>query len=169
MIPIAAIAVLLLQAPKAPPPSAQPPVNAPPQLFEAPRMRPSRYDGARKNLANEVDPQPTQPDPTTAPAEAPAPPPAPAAPPGAAPAADAGSPDAAAAAAIRTAPSAVAPDANIATPPAPPKMSAAGNARATLNAVGAGLAPFAPLTMLLGPGIGLLWLASRKVTSAGAE
>lgn len=160
MVIAAALAFLVVQAPQATPPAAQNP--APSRLIERPQLRPSRADNARENLARDPNdpkqpaemPEPeakAEPEPEPA-AEAPAaapPPPAPPAP-GLAP----------------MAPSAVlsgatAPAASAAAPSGAPAAIPAKGAPAWL-----GLLPIgAPLAMLVGPAIGLLWIAARRSTA----
>lgn len=154
--------VTALQAPVAPPaptaaPAQQPPAAVPPptqaappqnpapsRLIELPRIRPTRADDARENLALDpaerrpVEPEP-EPERLDAPEDAagPAPPPPPAAavPP---------------------------PPAPLPPPPAPAAAPRRG---------GTGFDPrlVAPLTALVGPVIGALWLVSRRGVGTPAE
>jgi uncharacterized membrane protein len=155
MVIVAALAILLLQTPpaKAPPVPQNP---GPSRLIERPTLRPSRADNARENLARDPNepkqpaemPEPEAPSEPEPAAAAPAPAPAPPAPP--------------AAGLAPMAPSAVSPGA---TPPT--ATAAALNAPAAVPAKGAAawlsLLPIgAPLAMLIGPGIGLLWMAARR-------
>jgi hypothetical protein len=156
MVIVAALAILLLQTPPAnAPPAPQNP--APSRLIERPTLRPSRADNARENLARDPN-EPKQPAETPEPeapsepepaAAAPAPAPAPPAPP--------------AAGLAPMAPSAVSPGASATTAP----VAATVGAPAAIPAKGAAawlsLLPIgAPLAMLIGPGIGLLWIAARR-------
>ena len=158
MVIVAALAILLLQTPpaKAPPVPQNP---GPSRLIERPTLRPSRADNARENLARDPN-EPKQPAETPEPeapsepepaAAAPAPAPAPPAPP--------------AAGLAPMAPSAVSAGAT-----APTATAAAPNAPTAVLAKGAAawfsLLPIgAPLAMLIGPGIGLLWIAARRGTA----
>ena len=160
MVHATLLLVVALQAPAGAGPSAPPPQNPPPsRLIERQQVRPSRVR-ARENLArdpNEPDPaemapeptpEPELAEPTPAPAVAPAPAPAPAVQPaGLAP----------------MVPSVIAPG-NTATRAssavASPNVGAAptgGKAKFVFDPQ-----PLAPLTMLVGPAIGALWLVTRR-------
>jgi hypothetical protein len=166
MVHATLLLVVALQAPAGAGPSATPPQNPPTRrLLERQQMQPSRVR-ARENLArdpNEPDPaemapeptpEPELPEPTPAPAVAPAPAPAPAVQPaGLAP----------------MVPSVIAPG-NTATRPssavASPSVGAAptgGKAKFVFDPQ-----PLAPLTMLVGPAIGALWLVTRRGVGSSA-
>jgi len=155
MVIVAALALLLLQTPPNAPPAPQNPVRG--RQIDRPQVRPGRMENARENLARDPN-EPKQPAETPVPAatiepEPEAPAPAPAVAPAPLPAAGL----------APMAPSAVTPGA-----PAPSASSAAtAGAPAAIPAKGGaawlGLLPIAaPLAMLVGPGIGLLWMAARR-------
>ncbi len=166
MVHATLLLVVALQAPAGAGPSATPPQNPPPsRLIERQQVRPSRVR-ARENLArdpNEPDPaemapeptpEPELPEPTPAPAVAPAPAPAPAVQPaGLAP----------------MVPSVIAPG-NTATRPssavASPSVGAAPTGGKTKFVFDP--QPLAPLTMLVGPAIGALWLVTRRGVGSSA-
>ena len=166
MVHATLLLVVALQAPAGAGPSATPPQNPPPsRLIERQQVRPSRVR-ARENLArdpNEPDPaemapeptpEPELAEPTPAPVVAPAPAPAPAVQPaGLAP----------------MVPSVIAPG-NTATRPssavASPSIGAAptgAKAKFVFDPQ-----PLAPLTMLVGPAIGALWLVTRRGVGSSA-
>lgn len=133
------------------PAATQPPAAAPPQnpphsrLIELPRLRPTRADNARENLAlDAADRRGPEPEPAAiaepAPEELAPPAPAPLPPPAA--------------------------PAPLMAPVAPVAPPAAAAARG-----GAGFDPrlLAPLTALVGPVIGALWLVSRRGIGTPAE
>ena len=158
MVIVAALAILVPQTPSATPPAPQNP--APSRLIERPTLRPSRADNARENLARDPN-EPKQPAETPEPeapsepepaAAAPAPAPAPPAPP--------------AAGLAPMAPSAVSP--GVTAPTATAAATAAAPAAVPTKGAAAWLSLLpigAPLAMLIGPGIGLLWIAARRGTA----
>jgi hypothetical protein len=149
MVIAAILAIHLLQTPPAKAPAPTPQNPAPSRLIERPQLRPGRLDNARENLARDPneprlpaeapEPEaPSEPEVPQAPEQPPPPPPAA----GPAPMA----PSATAQASAASAP---------ATAPAAPRAKGA--------AAWLSLLPIAsPLAMLVGPGIGLLWLAMRR-------
>ena len=159
MVIVAALVLLVLQTPpaKAPPVPQNP---GPSRLIERPTLRPSRADNARENLARDPN-EPRQPAETPEPeapsepepaAAAPAPAPAPPAPPAAGLAPMAPS---------AVSPGVTAPTATAAATAAAPAAVPAKGAAAWLSLLPIG----APLAMLIGPGIGLLWIAARRGTA----
>ena len=145
MVTVTVLAIHLLQTPPATAPAPQNP--APSRLIERQQIRPGRLDHARENLERDPN-EPAQPAMATEP-EAPSAPEAPA------PAAEPPPPTPAPAAGLAPmAPTAMAP-APIATAPA---AAPAKGAPAWLRLLPIG----SPLAMLVGPGIGLLWLATRR-------
>lgn len=155
MVIIAALALLLLQTPPDAPPVPQNPVRG--RQIDRPQIRPGRMENARENLARDpnepkqpaetpvpeatIEPEPEAPTPAPAPAPAPVP----------------------AAGLAPMAPSAVSPGAT--APAASPAATAAAPAAIPGKGTAAwqGLLPIAaPLAMLVGPGIGLLWMAARR-------
>ena len=160
MVHATLLLIVALQAPAGPGPSAAPPQNPPPRrLLERQQMQPARVR-ARENLArdpNEPDPAEMAPEPTPEPEPA-EPTPAPAVAPAVAPAA-ANQP----AALAPMVPSAIAPG-STATGASPALASPSVGAAPT----GAKAKfvfdpqPLAPLTMLVGPAIGALWLVTRR-------
>ena len=166
MVHVTLLLVVALQAPAGPGPSAAPPQNPPPsRLIERQQRQPSRVR-ARENLArdpNEPDPAEMAPEPTPElePAE---PTPAPIVAPAAAPAA-ANQP----AVLAPMVPSAIAPG-NTAAGASPAVASPSVGAAPT----GAKAKfvfdpqPLAPLTMLVGPAIGALWLVTRRGVGSSA-
>lgn len=166
MVHATLVLIVALQAPAGPGPSAAPPQNQPPsRLIERQQVRPSRVR-ARENLArdpNEPDPAEMAPEPTPEP-ELPEPAPAPAVAPAVAPAA-ARQP----AALAPMVPSAIAPG-NTATSASPARTSPSVGAAPT-GAKGKFVfdpQPLAPLTMLVGPAIGALWLVTRRGVGSSA-
>jgi len=157
MVIVAALAILVLQTPPAnAPPAPQNP--APSRLIERPTLRPSRADNARENLARDPN-EPKQPAETPEP-EAPSEQPEPAA---AAPAPAPAPPAPPAAGLAPMAPSAVSPGASATTAPAAATVGAPAAIPAKGAAAWLSLLPIgAPLAMLIGPGIGLLWIAARR-------
>jgi hypothetical protein len=160
MINAALLVMVALQAPAGSSPSAAPPQNAPPsRLIERQQVRPSRVR-ARENLArdpNEPDPAAIEPEatpeiaepvPVPAPAPAPTPIPAPAVQP--------------APTLAPMAPSAMAPGSSPASPTVSPSIGAPPAARGGTAKFVFDPQPLAPLTMLVGPAIGALWLVSRR-------
>ena len=143
MVTVTVLAIHLLQTPPATAPAPQNP--APSRLIERQQIRPGRLDHARENLERDPN-EPAQPAMATEP-EVPSAPEAPA------PAAEP-PPPAPAAGLAPMAPTAMAP-APIATAPA---AAPAKGAPAWLSLLPIG----SPLAMLVGPGIGLLWLATRR-------
>jgi hypothetical protein len=155
MVIVSALAFLLLQTPPAKPPTPQNP--APSRLIERSQIRPGRMDNARENLGRDPNepkqpvesPEPeatVEPEPEPeAPIPTPAPPPPPAA--GLAP----------------MAPSAVTPGLSAPTASSAATAGAPAAILAKGTAAWQGLLPIAaPLAMLVGPGIGLLWMAARR-------
>lgn len=155
MVIVAALALLLLQTPSNAPPVPQNPVRG--RQIDRPQIRPGRMENARENLARDpnepkqpaetpvpeatIEPEPEAPTPAPAPAPAPVP----------------------AAGLAPMAPSAVSPGAT--APAASPAATAGAPAAIPGKGTAAwqGLLPIAaPLAMLVGPGIGLLWMAARR-------
>ena len=164
MVHATLLLVVALQAPAGAGPSATPPQNPPPsRLIERQQVRPSRVR-ARENLArdpNEPDPAELAPEPTPEP-ELAEPTPAPAVAPAPAPANQP-------AALAPMVPSVIAPG-NTATRPSSavssPSIGAAptgAKAKFVFDPQ-----PLAPLTMLVGPAIGALWLVTRRGVGSSA-
>ena len=164
MVHATLLLVVALQAPAGAGPSATPPQNPPPsRLIERQQRQPSRVR-ARENLArdpNEPDPAEMAPEPTPEP-ELPEPAPAPAVAPARAPAVQP-------AGLAPMVPSVIAPG-NTATRPssavAGPSVGAAptgAKAKFVFDPQ-----PLAPLTMLVGPAIGALWLVTRRGVGSSA-
>ena len=164
MVHATLLLIVALQAPAGAGPSASPPQNQPQRrLLERQQMQPSRVR-ARENLArdpNEPDPAEMAPEPTPE-LELAEPTPAPAVAPAPAPANQP-------AALAPMVPSVIAPG-NTATRPSSAVSSPSVGAAPT----GAKAKfvfdpqPLAPLTMLVGPAIGALWLVTRRGVGSSA-
>ena len=164
MVHATLVLIVALQAPAGAGPSATPPQNPPPsRLIERQQVRPSRVR-ARENLArdpNEPDPAEMAPEPTPEP-ELPEPAPAPAVAPAPAPAVQP-------AVLAPMVPSVIAPGSTATRPSSAVSSPSVGAAPTGAKAKFVfDPQPLAPLTMLVGPAIGALWLVTRRGLGSSA-
>ncbi len=164
MVHATLVLIVALQAPAGAGPSATPPQNPPPsRLIERQQVRPSRVR-ARENLArdpNEPDPAEMAPEPTPEP-ELPEPAPAPVVAPAPAPAVQP-------AVLAPMVPSVIAPGSTATRPSSAVSSPSVGAAPTGAKAKFVfDPQPLAPLTMLVGPAIGALWLVTRRGLGSSA-
>jgi hypothetical protein len=166
MVHATLLLVVALQAPAGAGQSATPPQNPPTRrLLERQQMQPSRVR-ARENLArdpNEPDPAEMAPEPTPEP-ELPEPTPAPAVAPAPAPAVQP-------AVLAPMVPSVIAPGSTATNASPAVAIPSIGAAPAPTGAKAKFVfdpQPLAPLTMLVGPAIGALWLVTRRGVGSSA-